>query len=116
MLKKSANTYIKLIIGVLFVVTVVFYTYIKSNNFIEGPVLTINTPQNGSTVTKSLIDIKGKAEHISHIQLNNNQIFVDEEGNIDEQLLLSFGYNIITIEADDRFGRKIKKTLEIIYN
>lgn len=112
---KSANTYIKLFIGVLFVLLIVMYTYIQFGNFVEGPVITVNSPLNGSTSTDSLITIEGVAKHISHIQVNDNQIFVDENGNFNEKLLLSYGYNIITIEAQDRFDRNVKKTLELVY-
>lgn len=112
---KSANSYIKLFIGILFVIIVAAYTYLQSGNFIEGPTLLITTPINGSTSAESLIIIEGVAQHISHIQLNDGQIFVDEDGNFREQLLLSPGYNIITLEAQDRFGRETTKTLELIY-
>lgn len=112
---RTANSYIKLVIGILFVLIIFTYTYMKSGNYLEGPVIIINAPENGMTVSDSLINIEGTANYISHIQLNNNQIYVDENGKINEQLLLSYGYNIITLEAEDRFGRKIKKTIEIVY-
>lgn len=112
---KSANSYIKLFVGILFVILITGYTYFQSGNFIEGPTLVIDTPANGSTFSKSLITIEGTARHITHIQLNNDQIFVDEYGKFSEQLLLSLGYNIITLEAQDRFGRETTKTLELVY-
>ena len=47
--------------------------------------------------------------------MNDRQMFTDEEGEFSEKLLLSYGYNIITVKAKDRFGRETKKTLELIY-
>lgn len=112
---RTANSYIKLIIAIMFVLVISAYTYVKSGNYLRGPIITINTPEDGMSVNESFIVLSGTAENISHIQLNNNQIYVDEDGQFSEQLLLSYGYNIITIEAQDRFGRKIKKTLELVY-
>ncbi len=74
-----------------------------------------HTPLNGASVEHSLINIEGVAKNISHISMNDRQMFTDEEGEFSEKLLLSYGYNIITVKAKDRFGRETKKTLELIY-
>ena len=81
----------------------------------HGPIITIHTPENGSTLTESLVTIKGVAENISHISLNDRSIFIDEEGRFQEKLLLSYGYNIMTIKAEDKFGRKTEEILELVY-
>ena len=39
----------------------------------------------------------------------------DEKGNFEEKLLLSYGYNIMTIEGWDKFGRETKETIEMVY-
>lgn len=77
--------------------------------------VSITAPLNGSSVNSSFIEIEGKALNISYITLNDRQIFTNEEGIFKEKLLLSYGYNVITISAKDRFGRNTKEILEIIY-
>lgn len=112
---QSAGTYIKIFLALALVVIIILYAYSKSADFLEGPTIIIQMPENGITVNHSPVEIKGIAEHISHITLNGRKIFVTEEGLFSEQLLLSLGYNIITLEARDRFDREVKKSLELVY-
>lgn len=102
-------------ITIAIVLVISGYVYFQSYNFIEGPVISINTPINGSSVDESLVEIEGEAKNISYITLNDRQIFTDEEGFFKEKLLLSYGYNLVTIAAKDRFGRDTTEVLEIIY-
>lgn len=112
---KNLNTYLK-IIGIIVFVTAIFgYAFFQARNIVLGPVVEITKPMNGASVESSLVEITGKVKNISHINMNDNQIFTDDKGVFNEKLLLSYGYNIITINARDRFGRVVKKKLELIY-
>jgi len=104
-----------LIIGIVFFI-VAGFTYLKMQDFLEGPRIEIFSPQSGATVTDPLLTITGQARHISFLYLNDGKIFVDEEGNFSESLLLYPGYNIITLMARDQFEREITKRLEIIFD
>ena len=115
MIKKSANWYIKLLFGLIFVGIIVGYVIFQSTDFVDGPLITISSPEDGILVTEPLVHIKGIAERVSEIRLNGNPIFIDESGNFDEPLLLVYGHNIITLEAQDKFERTISKELELIY-
>ena len=90
------------------------YAYFQSRDLARGPRLFVETPVNGEATTSPSIALSGWAENISEISVNNMPIFIDEEGNFSEKLLLLPGYNIITIEAKDRFGKVVKKTLELV--
>lgn len=100
----------------LIIITVIAYAYYRTRDIANGPILTITSPQNGTTIENELLLIKGTALNISHITLNDRQIFTDEDGNFEEELLLYPGYNIISIKVRDKLERKIEKTLELIYN
>lgn len=91
-----------------------FYGYYQSKNLITGPKIAIESPENGQTFSNSYIEIVGKTKNVASIILNGKQIFVDKDGSLKEGLLLAFGYNIIEIEAKDRFGRTVKETREIV--
>lgn len=93
------------------------YAAFRSIDLIEGPSITITSPANGSTIASSypMVRIEGKAKHIAFITLNDRQIFVDEAGNLAQEILLQNGYNIVSIKATDRFNRKVEKRLELIY-
>ncbi len=91
------------------------YAYYEVRGLIEGPVLTIHSPQNGATIHGTTTSITGAARRITYINLNGRQIFVDARGNFSESLLLLPGYNILLIEARDFFGRTTRKSLELMY-
>src|SRR3989344_47986 len=98
----------KLIAGiVIFVISVIAlgaYGYLQSRGYLRGPVSAVEEPKNGALSTTSLITVRGNARNISFLTLNGRQIFTDEQGRFREALLLQNGYNIMTIEAKDRFG------------
>ena len=112
---KNLKTYLKFLLISIFAIIILGYSLFQARNIVSGPIIEIKSPQNGSSLEHSLIEIKGKAKNISHISMNGRQIFTDDKGIFSEKLLLSYGYNIITIKAQDRFDREIEKNLELIY-
>ena len=104
------------IIGLSFLLILGAYIYYQSATFREGPIIAIESPSNGATVTDSLVRIEGYAKNISRISMNGDQIFTDENHRFSEELLVSPGYTIITINALDRFNRSVEQKLELIYN
>jgi hypothetical protein len=112
---KSLQTYIRMTAIVIFALVIAGYALFQMQDLLQGPVVVIQTPTNGSPATESLITIKGSAENAVFIRLNDQQIFVDKEGLFVEQLLLSYGYNIITVWAEDKFGRETKEIIELVY-
>ncbi len=89
------------------------YVYYQARTLIAGPVIVVEAPENFASVEKPLVEIRGTAENISFLTLNDRQIFVDEEGIFLEHLILPKGYSIIKIEAKDKFGRVRIETLEL---
>jgi len=114
MIPLNGKQYLKFFFLTVIVLTVVTYGLFRSRDFLKGPTITIQSPQNGSTLDKAFLTINGKAEHIAFITLNDRQIFVDENGNLREDLLLQNGYNVISIKATDRFNRKVERRLELV--
>ena len=113
-MQQSGKALIKISVVVLIITGIIGYSYYQSRNLIKGPQVALSTPTSGSTVANPLVAIKGTASNISFISLNNRQIFVDKNGNFNEELLLSPGYNMWTIEAKDKFGRIVSKKIELI--
>lgn len=99
---------------ILLVLSFGFYGISKSWGFLKGPEIFIESPADFQKANKSYLEIKGRAEYVSNLYLNGNQIFTDENGNFKESLLLAKGYNIIIIEAQDKFGRATKEKKEIV--
>lgn len=94
---------------------VVLYSGFQAQKIIRGPVITLTSPLNGATYTTPLVEIKGVAKNISELSLNNRPLYTDKSGNFSDTLLLIPGYNIIKLDASDKFGSQTEKKIEIIY-
>jgi hypothetical protein len=104
------------IIIISIVVLILFgYTAYEIQRVVFGPRIVVLSPKNGSLISNSLTEITGVAKNINDISMNDRKIFVDEQGNFKEEVLLSYGYNAITIKASDKFGRTAEKIVEVIY-
>lgn len=90
------------------------YSLFQAHKLISGPVITIFSPENGSLYNSPLIEITGKAKNVAYLNLNDKKIFTDENGNFKEKLLLSPGYNILKLDAKDKFGTYTEKRIELI--
>jgi hypothetical protein len=94
--------------------TIVAYSLFQAQKILSGPVIVVNTPQNNATYNSTLIKIEGQAKNIAYINLDDKQIFVDKDGNFSEKFLLSPGYNVVKLDAWDKFGAKTEKKLELV--
>jgi hypothetical protein len=113
--RRRVKWLMKVWIAVGAVVIVVGYGAFRAKDLAEGPRLEIVSPTNGFSSHDALIDIRGTVQNISFLTLNGNKIFTNEAGTYDEKILLSPGYNIVTLEAKDRFGRTVTKELQLTY-
>ena len=112
---RLARFYSKLIIIFFAVILIGGYAYYQSRTLIQGPQLTIASPQNGSLMTQKLVEVRGTVDHVSRITLNGNPISITEQGMFAEKILLSPGHNAFQIDVKDRFNRTASKTLELVY-
>jgi len=101
-------------IGIAIALVIVFYTINKTKNLLEGPVITIKAPMNGSIVDRPLVTVEGVTRNISHMTINGHPAPVDENGSFREQLVVKDGYTIISVVGTDRFGKTQEKTVELI--
>mgnify|MGYP001617293862 CR=1 FL=1 len=75
----------------------------------------MHEPTNGATVHEPLLSIAGEIANAAFITLNGRELLTDKNGDFSERILLSPGYNLFTIAAEDTFGRMEEKTIEIVY-
>lgn len=111
----SISSGIKIIGSAIAVLTLLLYAYARIESFARGPQIIVTFPSSGLTVFQPLLFIEGAVKRASHITLNGRQIYTSETKELKEKILLAEGYNIIELNASDRFGRITKKFLEIIY-
>jgi hypothetical protein len=108
--RDSRLTYIAL--GIFFLI-VLGYAYFEARGFLFGPSITI--PSSVMQVHDRLVVIKGQADRISALSMNGKPISVTESGAFEEPYLLSAGYNRITLDARDTYGRSTRQVIEVVY-
>ena len=113
--RHATKNLIKIITISIILLCLFGYTTYEIQKLIFGPRIEIISPKNGSLASSSLIEITGIAKNIKDISLNDRKIFIDEQGNFNEKMLLSYGYNSFSIKASDKFGRDTEKIVEVIY-
>ena len=101
-------------LGALGLLLVVYLIY-QTKDLLRGPRLVVQTPDDNLTVPTALVEIRGEARRIAHLWLNGQLIFTDETGQFKQKLLLAPGYNIISLEARDKFDRSTSQTLHLVY-
>jgi hypothetical protein len=104
----------KYLIILILVIIFLFFGLYKARVFLEGPKIVIESPIDGQVFTASDVEVSGQASNVSLLYLNGRQIFTDQNGNFKENLLLARGYNILQIEAKDKFNREVKTKKEVV--
>ena len=104
--------------GLLFILAILVLGYVgfQARFLILGPQVKITYPKSNQSVESPLVVLEGTAHNVSYISLNGRQIFTDERGHWQEKLLVSDGLSIMSVEAEDRFGRKTEKQITIVFN
>lgn len=114
--EKNCRLLVKPIIIGAVILLVVGYSILKVKDLAIGPEIELYSPTDGTSTKTDLVNIKGKAERISQIFINGKKVFTDEAGNFNEPYLLASGYNLLEIMAQDKFGRKIEKKVQLVFN
>ena len=113
-MNQNARSKLKIAMFSMFGMIILGYSLFQAQKLISGPIIDIYTPQNGTTYSQTLIEISGRAKNASYLNLNNRPIFTDKDGYFKEKLLLFPGYNIIKLDAQDKFKHYTEKKLELI--
>lgn len=92
------------------------YSLFEGYKLIAGPQIQVLSPTNWSNTDVDVVTIRGQAKRINTIWLNDRKIFIDKDGMFSEKLLLSPGYTIITLRAEDRFGRETEQKMGLWRN
>ena len=101
-----------LIVGLI--VFVIVYVKFQARNLIQGPTIsllgTYEVVQNNQKIV-----LEGTAKNIVNLTLNGRNINTDEKGNFVQTVYLEKGYTILTLYAEDRFGRPTSLRREYVY-
>jgi hypothetical protein len=106
--------FLKIIFAVVVLLAISGYGYLKVRDLLLGPTIVVSEPDNGQTFASGTIHIKGTSRNISSLSLDDRQIFTNEKGDFSEIMVLSPGYNIISLKGEDKFGKKTERTLRLV--
>jgi len=101
-------------IAVLFFVLFVGYLGFRMINFVDAPLLSIDEPDDKISVTRPVIQIKGRVEKESQLTVNGRGINVDEAGNFNEEFELAAGINALEFLVKDRFGKESRTIRHVL--
>ena len=99
---------------VLVVLGVFGFVLGNMRDLLFGAPLTITTASNGATLTDGYLPVSGKATHARDVRINGRLVTIDREGNFSDAVLLSPGYNVITVASRDQFGKEAVKTYHLV--
>ncbi len=106
---------LKKFIFIFSVFLLIIYGLFNARNILLGPKIEIFYPSKESETENNMTEIKGRAQNIIFLSLNERPISVDTEGYFEEKMLLSVGFNTIEIKAKDRFKNEVIEKLKIYY-
>lgn len=108
------RTVLKALFIFLFLCLIVAYVLFQARFLITGPEITLKS-EPSTQQNERIIILEGSARNITHLWLNDRQIYTDEQGNFREELVLENGYTITTLKAKDRYGRETKVVRSFVY-
>lgn len=106
----------KRLLTISFFVLIAAYALFQARYLILGPRISIDMPKNESMVDAGVLMVKGTAKNITHLSLNDRQIYTDTEGHFEEKLIAQKGINIMKLRALDRFGRVSEEFVRVVAN
>lgn len=90
------------------------YVQFQARNILLGPTISLQESptliQHDRTIT-----LHGSARNIVKLTLNGKEIHTDEKGEFTQAVVLENGYTVMTLNAQDRFGRDTVLTREYVY-
>ena len=105
---------LRLALKIAIVGALALYALAQAWPLIEGPTLTLAGEDAPSTDERAMT-ITGVARNVTAITLNGRPIFTDEQGLFNETVVLENGYTILTLRAEDRYGRVALLERPLVY-
>ena len=98
------RTVVMFSLGTVFALLIAAFVIFQARYLLLGPQLYIE-PVSSGVQNERQITIAGNARNISRLWLNGRQIYTDQTGMFKEAVILENGYTMVTIRAEDRYGR-----------
>jgi hypothetical protein len=98
----------------VFFILIIIFAFSRSKDLIIGVKIKNVNINDGATMTDNIMKITGLAKNAINLSLNGREISIDQQGNFSETIALLPGYNIISLQARDKFGYEDEKNYKLI--
>lgn len=89
------------------------YALFQARHVLRGPILVVDEPSAMAVIDGPVVTIRGTTYNAVNLLISGRKVYVNEEGVFEETLPLPLGYSIMTIEAEDRYGRRVAQEFEL---
>lgn len=109
----TPKTITKIVVSLISIFIGVYFIY-QLDFLLGAPKITLNSPMADLVVNNDKIEFMGKVELNSNLTINNQEVYIDKEGNFKEEIILHQGLNTIEMTAKNRFGKSVSVVRRII--
>lgn len=106
--------FLTLLLGGLFVAATIAYVVWQVFSINKYPSLEIVEPKDRQLVQQSSVTVAGKTDPGMTVTINDQNVFVDSEGNFKTQLGITPGPKELVFTAKNKFDKSVAKTVTII--
>jgi len=105
---------IAIVVGILVTIALIGYIFYSIRNFTTPPNLEISSPSTETVIRQSEVEVIGKTDEGCSLQINGETIYLDKNGNFQEQVRLQPGINNIEIRSVNRIHKETVKIIKIL--
>jgi hypothetical protein len=93
---------------------IILYAFFRSKDLVFGVHIKDVNLVDGKKVENNIINVSGNAKNAVILTLNGREISIDQNGNWNETIVVLPGYNVVKINAKDKFGHTDEKNYKLI--
>lgn len=102
-------------IGVMILFTaVLIYGGTRVYNLVHGVTLTVTGMPDDTTTHEAYLPLSGKAKNAVWLSINGRPLSITKDGDWADAIVLSKGYNRISVLARDKFDKETRKDYQIM--
>jgi len=90
------------------------YVVYSVKNFTSPPALEISSPVEETVIRQDQVEVIGKTDEGATLQINDQTVYLDANGNFKETVKLQPGINNIELKATNRIKKQTVKTIKIL--
>ena len=99
------------IVITLLCLVILGYGVFEARRLAVGPQIVIESPRSGGQTASTTVTVTGTAQNIAFLTINDAPAYTDQDGHFAVTFAPPAGYNVVTIAASDRFGRRTSRTI-----